>query len=459
MPKSRGRANAKRRAKQSSTPRRAVSTPPATQDATLLLAALKAPIGVERSRPPLYNAQQRTVTPGLGQPTTASTQTRPAVTERPQSDNQTVPAGSSLQVASFACEPLKDATPQSLGVTYWFDTAPTGEPYPVSVRLVGRWLGRPEPPVDGSAADLVGTTSFDVVRTVEGIVPGSGRTCITVRIPALAPGEWEVSASAPGNLPPKASVGSAPPHQAVTARAPSAYGPVVNVMAPGARLGAWPALVTSGAAIALLTQWFLTTKSGLSPLPVLIISLIACLVGLVGAKAYYLISHRSEKPPLLTAGMCIQGFVIAAIGVIALGTVIVGIPLGAVLDASVPGLLFGMAIGRLGCFFGGCCAGRPSAARWAIWSSDRTMGTRRIPVQLIESSMSGLIGIAALIAVIGHQTHWGGAVFLAAVAANTLGRQILFPMRSTPRATTHGRTATLVVSVLALVSAITLATV
>jgi phosphatidylglycerol:prolipoprotein diacylglycerol transferase len=422
--------------------------------ATLLLAAVKARTTAEVSSPSRRAAQQGTITAGSAAAVAGKTAPGP-----PRTDQHSLPAGSSLQIASFACEPLKDATPQSLGVTYWFDAAPSGKPYPVSVRLVGRWLGRPEPSVDASAADPVGSTSFDIVRTVEGIVPGSGRTCITVRIPALAPGEWEVSASAPDGRTPEASTTSEPvaPSTAVTARAPSTYGPVVNVLAPGARLGAWPALVASGAMVALLTQWFLAARSGLSPLPVLVISLVACLVGLIGAKAYYLITHRAEKPPLLTAGMCIQGFVISAIVIIALGTVIAHIPLGAVLDASVPGLLFGMAIGRLGCFFGGCCAGRPSAARWAMWSSDRTMGTRRLPVQLVESSMSALIGIAAFVALIGHQTNWGGAVFLAAIAANTLGRQILFPMRSTPRATVHGRTATLVGSVVALIAGVTLA--
>jgi len=43
----------------------------------------------------------------------------------------------------------------------------------------------------------------------------------------------------------------------------------------------------------------------------------------------------------------------------------VDLPAGTVLDATTPGLLFGMTVGRFACFFGGCCAGRPSGGgRW-----------------------------------------------------------------------------------------------
>lgn len=180
-------------------------------------------------------------------------------------------------------------------------------------------------------------------------------------------------------------------------------------------------------------QWFLSARGGLPSGAVLLISSIACLIGLAGAKACYLGTHRSEHPLVLAGGMCIQGFVIAAIAVTATAVAIAAIPLGAVLDATALGLLFGMAIGRLGCFFGGCCAGRPSASRWAVWSSDRARGVRRIPVQLIESSMSAGIGVAALIAAAEIRPQMGGMIFLPA-------RHGLGTSRAVSR-TAHGRRA------------------
>lgn len=57
-----------------------------------------------------------------------------------------------------------------------------------------------------------------------------------------------------------------------------------------------------------------------------------------------------------------------------LGGVIAGIlymrhfrmPIMRILDAYTPGISFGHAIGKLGCFFAGCCYGRPSDAPWAV---------------------------------------------------------------------------------------------
>jgi redox-sensing transcriptional repressor len=41
--------------------------------------------------------------------------------------------------------------------------------------------------------------------------------------------------------------------------------------------------------------------------------------------------------------------------------------------------MLGLAVGRVGCFFTGCCASRSSASRWALWSSNRSVGLRTRP--------------------------------------------------------------------------------
>ncbi len=40
-----------------------------------------------------------------------------------------------LEVTSFGCEILADVEPQALGLTYWFDVEPDGEPRPVTIRV------------------------------------------------------------------------------------------------------------------------------------------------------------------------------------------------------------------------------------------------------------------------------------------------------------------------------------
>ena len=358
-----------------------------------------------------------------------------------------------LEFASFSCEGLAEAEPRALGFTYWFEAVPDGEPYEVAVRFVGRRSdvqGRPGP-----------RDHFEVVRTVSSVIPGSGPVALTTRVIDIATGRWNVTAI-PKPLPrgdpaaAKASrAGTTTGMSIASATGVVGFAPLVKVQAPGVQLGAWPGLVGVGTVLALAVQGVLAAQRGLPTASITVISLIACLVGVIGAKVYYLVTHPGEKRSLLTIGMSIQGFVLAAIGTLVVGSVVAGLPALLVLDVTAPGLLLGLTIGRLGCFFGGCCTGIPTAARWGLWSSDRTLGTRRIPVQLFESAMAGVLAIAG-VAVVASMQLRPGLVFVANISAYVLGRQLLFPLRSIPRASTHGRVATMVVAALVfLASAVT----
>lgn len=346
---------------------------------------------------------------------------------------------------SWSCAPLESAEPHALGVTYWFDAAPTGDPYPMSVRFTGR---RTSGPV-GSAAG----NAFDLVQTIPQVTPGTGRIAVTARVPKVAPGEWSVTATPV----PDRSASAAPLRLSLPAGAATGstgFMPVVNIRAPGVRLAAWPSLVVLGFMLGVAVQLLAASARGLPTGRLLAVSIVASLVGLVGAKVYYLLTHRMEKAGALTAGMSIQGFVIAAISVLMLGSWWAGLSIGQVLDVSAPGLLLGQAIGRLGCFFGGCCVGRPTASRWGVWSSDRRLGVRRIPVQLLESGVAWVLAAATLLAVLGIDPAVDGTLFLAGFGLYTFARQLLFPLRAVPRKTSHGTVAVLLVSGLVVAAAV-----
>jgi len=360
-----------------------------------------------------------------------------------------------LQVTRIGCDALAEAEPHALGLTYWFDAAPHGAPYTAVVRFVGHRIGLDREPGPRD--------TFAASERIEGVIPGSGRTAITTRMFDIAPGEWNITAALTTERH-AASARRSPTlldRQRVSKSGRTGFGPVIRASAPGVHLGAWPALVGAGVAVALAVQARLALHAHLPVEATLSVSLIASVVGLLGARVY----HLAEQSPrlllyprsLLNAGMCIQGFVLAAIATASIGMVLIGVPVGRFLDVTAPGLLFGMSIGRFGCFFGGCCAGRPTASRWGLWSSDRRLTTRRVPTQLLEAALAFAVGVAALLTVVKGAVEPAGAVFVSAIAAYTFGRQLLLPWRDLPRKTPHGRRLTAAVTAAVLLAGLVVA--
>ena len=197
---------------------------------------------------------------------------------------------------------------------------------------------------------------------------------------------------------------------------------------PGLIPASWVPLMALGVLAALAVQAILAGREHLSTGTALGISLAASLAGAAGARAWYVALNRGKVQGIPTQGLCIQGFIVAAVVVLIAGLALAGIPVRTFLDISAPGLFFGMAIGRQGCFLHGCCTGRPTASRWGIWASDGRMGARRAPTQQLESLACLVIGLAALLLVLQARPPAAGTVFIGAVAAYTVCRQLLFPL-------------------------------
>jgi phosphatidylglycerol:prolipoprotein diacylglycerol transferase len=178
----------------------------------------------------------------------------------------------------------------------------------------------------------------------------------------------------------------------------------------------------------------------------------AIVVGIVGAKVWFIVLHRHEHR---IEGWCIQGFIAGATLVATILLTVLAVPPGVFLDVTAPGLLLGVAVGRVGCFFAGCCGGPPMASRWGVWSSDQRVGARRIPTQLLESLLALSLGLLVLVAVVGHGPV-GGAFFAAGLAAYTLGRQGLLCLRAEPRKTRLGGLAASALAALVLLAVIVL---
>jgi phosphatidylglycerol:prolipoprotein diacylglycerol transferase len=356
----------------------------------------------------------------------------------------------------------ESAAQQILAVTYWFDPSPHAGPYPVMVRFSGRRV------------DVIGRLQpgdrFVQDETIEEVIPGSGPISLTARVRGINPGEWAVTAhmlrSAPpagglreqGNAAPAA--GSLHPAARFWLRwAPSAGSaelvrtcPTPFARVPGIFPGIWGAMVTLGIAVALALQYLVISRDHLAVGSWMTVSLGAIVVGIVVAKVWYIVLYRSEHR---INGWCIQGFITGAILTAVILLVVLEVPAGVFLDVIAPGLLVAMAVGRVGCFYAGCCGGPPTASRWGVWSSDQRVGARRIPTQLLELMLALSLGLGVLVAVLGHGPV-GGAFFVTTLAAYTLGRQGILRLRAEPRKTRLGGLTTSALVALVLIAAVVL---
>ncbi len=87
-------------------------------------------------------------------------------------------------------------------------------------------------------------------------------------------------------------------------------------------------------------------------------------------KADYYIANPLEIFMIWKGGLVFSGGAILA-GLLGWHTARkLKLPAGLWLDAVAPGLALGEGIGRLGCFFAGCCYGAPCALPWAVTFTD-----------------------------------------------------------------------------------------
>ena len=354
-------------------------------------------------------------------------------------------SGTSTRSERWAATALQEG----LTATFWLDPGIRGKPRSAAIRFSGHRVEIVGKPQSGD--------HFSQVETVERVVPGSGPISITTKVRDINPGKWSISAELinRNNGGPTIRTYSWSRHGGPRrvrpllwyARKPAANdhaeavstGILAFGRTPGVLIGAWPAFVGLGVVVGLAMQMMLVARADLDVRSALLISLLASAVGLAGAKVWYLVLHRHSQTGTPFEGLCIQGFLVGAAAVLVIGFVALQMPVGSLLDASTPGLLVGMAIGRQGCFFGGCCSGRATASRWGLWASDRRLGARRIPTQLMESVAALIIGVAALAWLLLEHPPVAGSVFVAAIAVYTLTRQVLLPLRAEPRKTSIGR--------------------
>jgi phosphatidylglycerol:prolipoprotein diacylglycerol transferase len=359
------------------------------------------------------------------------------------------PSTDAVQTARTATELAADARHEGLTVTHHFDPGADGPPFSASVRFSGRRegvVGKPRP----------GDT-FTIDERVERVVPGSGPVTVTTRAYGLNPGEWTVTAQlsrGPAATTRTPSTGARGGQTLPRARwswvrwrvTDAPFGPVRTRSSVFVRLtsmpavihGSWTALVAVGVVVGVLAMlWFLSFE-GIAPGPALVVAVVGVIGGIVGAKLWYIVLRPRQWRRSLGEGWSIDGSILGAPIAAVIAMLVLDLPVLAFLDAATPAFFVGVGIGRLGCFFTGCCAGRCTASRWGVWSSDRRVGARRIPTQLMESGLG--IGLAAIFGALDVSgiVPVDGLVFVVGLGTYLAGRQVLLRLRADARSSSLG---------------------
>jgi phosphatidylglycerol:prolipoprotein diacylglycerol transferase len=332
-------------------------------------------------------------------------------------------------------------------VTNWFDSGSGDTPYVATVRLTGRRLG-----VIGPAR---AEDTFIREETIQAVVPNTGRVSLTSWVYGIAAGEWDVRAELVRGLdhPARAVLGSRarpqPPETLPRGKwswfrwqiATADDAPIktrMALLAPLARIpavapGSWTALGVIGVSLAVALLAAIASGRGITIGQSLLTSLLAVAAGLAGAKVWFAVLAPGPWYRALARGWAVDGFLVVA-PIAAIGLLLVqGLPVGIYLDASAPGIFFAVAIGRVGCFFTGCCAGRMTRGRIGIWSSDRRVGARRVPAQLFESGAGLAIALVSTALVLLRLPLPDGVIFVLAFTTYAVVRQVMLRIRAEAR--------------------------
>ena len=119
-------------------------------------------------------------------------------------------------------------------------------------------------------------------------------------------------------------------------------------------------------------------RVGIKPDLILSLALWVFVAGMVGARAFYVIEYwesfqrESLKETLIAianmtqGGLVVFGSFIGAVGALIAFCFKHRLPILPLTDLVAPGMVLGLALGRVGCFFNGCCFGDACTAPWAV---------------------------------------------------------------------------------------------
>ncbi|MGK7345685.1 MAG: prolipoprotein diacylglyceryl transferase [Candidatus Nitrospinota bacterium M3_3B_026] len=206
-------------------------------------------------------------------------------------------------------------------------------------------------------------------------------------------------------------------------------------------------LVASGFLLGIAWSARLARREGMDPQSVYDTAFWMILAAVIGSRIFYVainLDYYLENPidvfKLWEGGLVFYGgFVGAAIAVI-FSVRRYRLDLWAFGDVAAPGAALGHAIGRLGCFFAGCCYGKQTSVPWAVTFHDphsiAPLGIPLHPTQLYSAANE--FALFALLTAIRPWRSFRGQILWIWVGLYAVGRFTIEIFRGDPRGVYFG---------------------
>ena len=172
----------------------------------------------------------------------------------------------------------------------------------------------------------------------------------------------------------------------------------VLLQTPWVTLYTYGLLVASGALLAFVLTLRMAPSAGISKAEAADLVLLLFVSGIVGARSFYVGQHPEQYVGRFWHAWSLQegglvwygGFILAVIAGV-LYAAVKRLSVMKLCDLFSPVAALAHALGRLGCFFNGCCYGREASLPWGV--SFGPGAPPRLPTQLYEAVFLWALGI------------------------------------------------------------------
>jgi phosphatidylglycerol:prolipoprotein diacylglycerol transferase len=196
----------------------------------------------------------------------------------------------------------------------------------------------------------------------------------------------------------------------------------VIFQAGGFAVHSYGLLVATGLAAGVaLIAYFAWRYEKIAPDVILDLALYCILASIVGARLLYVAGqweyfaeHPLEIVMLQNGGLVFLGGFLLGLLVLYWLTRRRKLPLLKIMDATAPGISFGYALGRLGCFLNGCCFGLPTDLPWGIMfpagslAAQYCPGVRVHPTQLYSALL--MLAVSLICALLYRRKKFDGEI-------------------------------------------------